>query len=197
VVSNRPLKDGNAPIRANERLQERLRWNALGRFSPEPKANASRIPHSNRPRSVSPLSNRPRSVGEAACGADAVGREASRIRTPSFSGRFERGPFSGSALVRHTGHEILDRGYGDADRETRRPSSPEMVLRVASVRTEFAAAAVLRPQEANRIPVQDSVPPRMDEAPESWAPIPVPPLPAHSSGHGRWRRTTDPSHESI
>jgi CubicO group peptidase (beta-lactamase class C family) len=108
-----------------------------------------------------------------------------------FSDRFERGRFSGSAFVRLAGHVVLDRGYGVADRTTGRPNSPETIFQIASVSKQFAAAAVLRLQERNRLSVHDSVRSWIDDAPESWAPITVHHLLTHTSGLGHWRDFPD------
>ena len=51
--------------------------------------------------------------------------------------------FSGAVLVAKDGQVVLEKGYGLADREGKRPYTPDMVSCIGSVTKQFTGAAIV------------------------------------------------------
>lgn len=65
--------------------------------------------------------------------------------------------FSGSVLMVRGGKVVLDRGYGLADRETRRPIDRETIFAIGSLPIAFTHAAILRLAEGGALDTSDPI----------------------------------------
>ena len=94
--------------------------------------------------------------------------------------------FTGSVLVRQAGKTLLNRGYGDADRASGGPNTPETAFQIASISKQFAAAAILLLQERAVLSVHDRICAWVPHCPEEWEEITIHQLLTHTSGIGHW-----------
>lgn len=97
----------------------------------------------------------------------------------------EAGGFSGSVCLARGGRVLMSRGYGEADREARRPNTPATRFGVASVGKMFTAVAIAKLVEAGRLSFDDRAAAIVPE----WLPpgadsITVAHLLTHTSGLG-------------
>lgn len=99
--------------------------------------------------------------------------------------------FHGTALVRHGGETLLDRGYGAADRAQGRPNMPETIFQLASISKQFTAAATLLLQERGALSVGDRIQRWLPDCPTTWEPITLHQLLTHTSGIGHWEDFPD------
>lgn len=98
-----------------------------------------------------------------------------------------QGRFSGVVLVRQESETLLEGAYGDADRETGRPNTPETAFQIASISKQFTAAAILLLQERKMLSVDDSMHAWTQDCPADWEGITLHHLLTHTSGIGHWR----------
>jgi CubicO group peptidase (beta-lactamase class C family) len=98
-----------------------------------------------------------------------------------------QGQFSGVALVRREDETLLEGAYGDADRASGRPNTPETTFQIASISKQFTAAAILLLRERGMLYVHDSIRVWMQECPTDWERITLHHLLTHTSGIGHWR----------
>ncbi len=90
--------------------------------------------------------------------------------------------FSGAIIVDHEGDVVLRKGYGFADRETRRPYRPTTVQSHGSITKQMTAAAILLLESRGDLSVDDSIELFFDEVPEDKRGITLHQLLTHSSG---------------
>lgn len=79
-------------------------------------------------------------------------------RLGEYLRRLEALGFSGAAIVEHRGEVVLRAGYGWADRETRRPYTPETVQSHGSITKQMTAAAVLLLESRGALALDDPIP---------------------------------------
>ena len=90
--------------------------------------------------------------------------------------------FSGSVLVARGKEVLLRKGYGQADRRTHVPASPETAYNIASLDKQFIAAAVLRLEELGKLRTSDPLTRFFDFVPEEKKTITLHQLLSHTSG---------------
>lgn len=90
--------------------------------------------------------------------------------------------FSGAVLVTRADETLVDRGYGLADRERRRPAQAETVFEVGSITKVFTAATVIRLAEERKLSLDDRLPRFFRRVPRNKRAITVRQLLAHRSG---------------
>src|SRR5947209_917726 len=96
------------------------------------------------------------------------------------------GQFTGSALIRSGDRVVVDTGYGDAERLSRQPNTPQTAFQICSVSKQCAAAAILMLQEHGALSVDDRICTWISGCPPAWEPITVHHLLTHTSGIGHW-----------
>ncbi|MDB6000199.1 MAG: beta-lactamase, partial [Rhizobacter sp.] len=92
------------------------------------------------------------------------------------------GEFTGSVLVAQGDKVLLNKGYGEANREWAIPNGPETKFRIASITKQFTAAAILVLAERGKLNVDDKVFTYLPDAPASWKEITVFHLLTNSTG---------------
>lgn len=90
--------------------------------------------------------------------------------------------FSGAVLVAKDGKPVLVKGYGLADREKKRPYTPDTVFSVGSISKQFTAAAILKLEMEGKLRVQDAIGKYLPNVPADKAAITVHHLLTHSAG---------------
>jgi CubicO group peptidase (beta-lactamase class C family) len=90
--------------------------------------------------------------------------------------------FAGSVLVEKDGKVILSRGYGLAERETRRPNTPETIFDIGSLAKQFTAAAILRLEQDGKLSTKDTLAKFFPHCPADKAKIELHHLLTHTSG---------------
>jgi len=93
--------------------------------------------------------------------------------------------FSGAIVVEHGGRVVLRKGYGLADRETRRPYTPSTVQSHGSITKQMTAAAILLLESRGELSVGDSIGAYFADAPEDRRGVTIHQLLTHSSGMAR------------
>jgi len=73
--------------------------------------------------------------------------------------------FNGTVLVARDGKVVLHRGYGLADRATKRPNDVNTIYGIGSVPIDFTRAAVLRCVELGKLSLADSLPRFLTDVP--------------------------------
>jgi CubicO group peptidase (beta-lactamase class C family) len=74
-----------------------------------------------------------------------------------FEAAAAKDAFSGSVIVVDGGKEVLAKGYGSADRKTKRKNAPDTIFRIGSVSKQFAASAVLALVQDGKLALTDPV----------------------------------------
>lgn len=90
--------------------------------------------------------------------------------------------FSGAALVARGGKILLQRGYGLADRQAKRPNTEQTRFRIASITKQFTAVAILLLQGRGKLDVRDHACDYISDCPPAWADITLHQLLTHTSG---------------
>ncbi|MCU0246739.1 MAG: serine hydrolase [Bryobacter sp.] len=90
--------------------------------------------------------------------------------------------FSGTVLVARDGKVLFAKGYGMANLELDVPNKAETKFRLGSVTKQFAAAAILKLEEAGKLKVEDLISKYIDGCPEAWSKITIHHLLSHTSG---------------
>ena len=88
--------------------------------------------------------------------------------------------------VRQQGRDLLARGYGMADLETRTPITANTVFESGSVAKQFAATAILLLAQDGALRLDDPVRKFIPELPEYPRPLLVHHLLSHTSGLREW-----------
>lgn len=90
--------------------------------------------------------------------------------------------FTGSVLVARGDQTLLNKGYGEANREWGVPNGPDTRFRIASITKQFTAAAILVLAERGKLKVDDKISSYLRDAPPAWKDITFFHLLTHSSG---------------
>ena len=90
--------------------------------------------------------------------------------------------YQGAALVAKGGEVVLAQGYGLADREKKKPWTPETYVSVGSITKQFTAAAILKLEAQGKLAVEDTVGKFFDGAPPDKRGITLHRLLTHTSG---------------
>lgn len=90
--------------------------------------------------------------------------------------------FSGAILVEHRGEVVLRKGYGLANRETRRPYTPATVQTHGSLTKQITAAAVLLLESRGQLSVDDTLDRHFQDLPADKRDVTIHQLLTHSSG---------------
>lgn len=90
--------------------------------------------------------------------------------------------WSGSVLVARKGEIILESGYGNADRETKRKQSAGTVFSIGSVTKQFTAAAILKLVEAGKLSTDDALRKFFPTVPADKADITIHQMLTHTAG---------------
>lgn len=90
--------------------------------------------------------------------------------------------FAGSVLVASGGQILLHEGYGQADREARRPEKAETVFCVGSITKQFTAAAIMKLWSQGKVGLDDPLSKYFPEAPADKGVITVHQLLTHTAG---------------
>jgi CubicO group peptidase (beta-lactamase class C family) len=108
------------------------------------------------------------------------GEEGARL--DAYLRRLADYDFSGVVLVARGGRPVLEAGYGLADREAKRPFSPDTVVSLGSITKQFTAAAVLKLEAQGKLAVGDPVTKFFKGVPADKAGITLHHLLTHSAG---------------
>ncbi len=100
----------------------------------------------------------------------------------TFLQKVTQSGYAGSVLVASNGRVLVDKGYGMADREAKRPQTPETVFSVGSVTKQFTAAAILKLEEQGKLSVEDRLSKYLGEGPADKAGITLHHLLTHGAG---------------
>jgi len=92
--------------------------------------------------------------------------------------------FSGAVLVAKDGQVVLEKGYGLADREGKRPYTADMVSCIGSVTKQFTAAAVVALEVQGKLRTSDLISKYLPGVPEDKAAITIHHLLTHTAGFG-------------
>lgn len=90
--------------------------------------------------------------------------------------------FSGAILVESNGKIVLNKGYGQANKEKNIFNSPNTIFDIGSNTKQFTGAAILKLVELNKLKVTDSLHTFFDNLPEDKKNITVHELLTHSGG---------------
>lgn len=90
--------------------------------------------------------------------------------------------FSGAIIVSEDDKVVLRKGYGFADRETRRPYTPNTIQTNGSITKQFTAAAILLLESRGELSVRDSITKYFENVSEEKQDITIHQLLTHSSG---------------
>lgn len=105
------------------------------------------------------------------------------------------GHFSGSIIVVDGGKTVLEKAYGLADRDAKKPNSKDGIFRLGSVTKQFTAAAILSLAEDGRLSVDDPLTAHLPELPRAsfsydGIDVTLHHLLSHTSGIGDARSTS-------
>lgn len=90
--------------------------------------------------------------------------------------------FSGAVIVERRGEVILRQGYGQADRRTHVPVTPETAFNIASLDKQFISAAILRLEELGKLQTTDTLGRFFDYVPDDKKSITLAEVMSHTSG---------------
>jgi CubicO group peptidase (beta-lactamase class C family) len=90
--------------------------------------------------------------------------------------------FSGAIIVSEGDEVVLRKGYGLADRESRRPYTPNTIQTSASITKQFTGAAILLLESRGELSVNDPITKYFEQVPEEKQDITIHQLLTHSSG---------------
>ena len=94
--------------------------------------------------------------------------------------------FSGAVLVARGTDVVLAKGYGMADISKGTPNTPHTRYRIGSITKQFAALAILKLREQQKLTVTDRVCRYLTRCPTAWRPITIEHLLTHTSGLGNY-----------
>lgn len=104
------------------------------------------------------------------------------VRIDRYLSGLEGLGFSGAIIVDEGGQVVLRKGYGLADRETRRPYAANTVQTHGSITKQMTAAAILLLESRGALSVEDSLDRHFNNTPEDKRDITLHQLLTHSSG---------------
>jgi CubicO group peptidase (beta-lactamase class C family) len=107
---------------------------------------------------------------------------SSRLDTYLTSNAGTGQDFTGSVLVARDGVVLLDRGYGEANRELGLPNAANSEFRIASITKQFTAMAVMILQARHELDVEDHICDYFSDCPSAWQGITIHHLLTHTSG---------------
>ncbi len=90
--------------------------------------------------------------------------------------------FSGAVLVAKDGQVVLEKGYGLADREGKRPYTPDMVSCIGSVTKQFTGAAIVALEAQGKLKTTDPISKYLPGVPADKAAITIHHLLTHTAG---------------
>lgn len=90
--------------------------------------------------------------------------------------------WSGSAIISKGGQVLVEKGYGFADRESRRAQSAETVFSVGSITKQFTAAAIMKLESMGKLDLNDPVSKYFQDAPADKSGITLQQLLTHTAG---------------
>ena len=90
--------------------------------------------------------------------------------------------FSGAIIVSEGEEVVLRKGYGLADRETRRPYTSNTIQTCGSITKQFTAAAILLLESRGKLSVNDTITKYFNQVPNDKKNITIHQLLTHSSG---------------
>ncbi|MBC7776986.1 MAG: beta-lactamase family protein [Phycisphaerae bacterium] len=90
--------------------------------------------------------------------------------------------WSGSAIVAKGGVVLLEKGFGFADRETKRAQTAETVFSIGSISKQFTAAAIMKLESMGKLRLDDPISKYFPEAPADKASITLHQLLTHTAG---------------
>lgn len=93
----------------------------------------------------------------AGCGPAVVGRGMSCKALDEVPAALERENFSGTVLVVRRGQVLLERGFGQADRERQVPNGPETVYPIGSLTKLITATGIVKLSDERRLKLDDSL----------------------------------------
>lgn len=93
----------------------------------------------------------------AGCGPAVVGRGMSCKTLDEVPAALERENFSGTVLVVRRGQVLLERGFGQADRERQVPNGPETVYPIGSLTKLITATGIVKLSDERRLKLDDSL----------------------------------------
>jgi CubicO group peptidase (beta-lactamase class C family) len=90
--------------------------------------------------------------------------------------------FMGSVLVLDGDRVLLDRGYGEANRDWAIPDAPDVKFRIGSLTKQFTAALILLLQQDGKLSLSDPIAAHLPDAPAAWSKVTIFQLLHHVSG---------------
>ena len=114
--------------------------------------------------------------------APAAGPAAAAARVDAYLSRLVPYGFSGAVLIAHGQDIVLKKGYGLADREQKRPYTPDLVASIGSVTKQFTAAAILELEDAGKLRTSDEISKYLPDVPPDKAGITIHHLLTHTAG---------------
>lgn len=103
-------------------------------------------------------------------------------RIDAYFSHLSRLGFDGVLLVARDGEVILERAYGEADRETGRAMTTETAITIGSISKQFTAAAIMKLVELGKLTPQDPITRFFDDVPEDKRSTTLHHLLTHSAG---------------
>jgi CubicO group peptidase (beta-lactamase class C family) len=104
------------------------------------------------------------------------------VRLDRYLGALEALGFSGAIVVEHEGQVVLQRGYGLADREARRPYTPSTVQTMGSITKQITGAAILLLAGRGELSIDARIGDYLPGVPADKQPITLHHLLTHQSG---------------
>lgn len=111
-----------------------------------------------------------------------IATDPAAVRIDSFLLHFAAAGFNGSVLVLRGDSVLLDKGYGQRDREAQLPNTATTVHAIGSITKQFTAACILKLQEAGRLNVADRMNAYLKDVPADKSAITLHHLLTHSAG---------------
>lgn len=90
--------------------------------------------------------------------------------------------WAGSVLVAQKGKILLEKGYGLADRESKRPQTAQTVFSIGSITKQFTGAAILKLEMQGKLSTNDLITKYFQNVPEDKKNITLHHLLTHTSG---------------
>jgi CubicO group peptidase (beta-lactamase class C family) len=90
--------------------------------------------------------------------------------------------FAGCVLVAKDGKVLLEKGYGEADREHHMPFKTDTLVSIGSITKQFTAAAILKLEMEKKLAVEDPITRFFADVPEDKRAITLHQLLTHTSG---------------
>ncbi len=104
------------------------------------------------------------------------------LRIDAYLTRIEAMGFSGAILIEYEGEVALRKGYGLADRESRKPYTPETVQTMGSITKQMTGAAILLLEQQGLLTTDDPITKFFDRVPEDKSSITIHHLLTHQGG---------------